>query len=168
MRLFTLFLLWPLAEIALFVTVGGAIGLLWTLVVIAGSAVLGVWLLRSRGVRSAAEMRRGLTVVRGGGLGQLAGDVLVMLAGVLLILPGFLTDAIGLLLLLPPVRALVILWAARRVGDGIRAHTARTTAPSTGRFGEGRPDIIDAEFIEVDHDTPRSDSARPPSGWTRH
>jgi hypothetical protein len=54
------------------------------------------------------------------------------------------------------------------VGDGIRAHTARSAAPSTGRFGEGRPDIIDAEFIEVDHDTPRSDSARPPSGWTRH
>ena len=107
MRLFTLFLLWPLAEIALFVTVGGAIGLLWTLVVIAGSAVLGVWLLRSRGVRSAAEMRRGLTVVRGGGLGKLAGDVMVMLAGVLLILPGFLTDMIGLVLLVPPIRAVI-------------------------------------------------------------
>ncbi|OYU20341.1 MAG: exlusion protein FxsA [Rhodobacteraceae bacterium PARR1] len=164
MRLFTLFLLWPLAEIILFVTVGGAIGLLWTLAVIAGSAVLGVWLLRSRGVRSAAEMRRGLTVVRGGGLGQLAGDVLVMLAGVLLILPGFLTDALGLMLLLPPVRALIILWAARRVGDGLRA---RATPSASGRFGDGRPDIIDAEFIEVDHDT-RPDSARPPSGWTRH
>ena len=125
MRLFALFLLWPLAEIALFVTLGGAIGLVWTLLVIAGSAMLGIWLLRSRGVRSAAEMRRGLHVVRGGGLGQLAGDVLVMLAAVLLILPGFLTDALGLLLLLPPVRALVILWAARRVGDGIRAHAAR-------------------------------------------
>ena len=163
MRLFTLFLLWPLAEIALFVTIGGAIGLVWTLLVIAGTAMLGVWLLRSRGVRSAAEMRRGLHIVRGGGLGQLAGDVLVMLAAVLLILPGFLTDALGLLLLLPPVRALVILWAARRVGDGIRAHTARATNPSSGRFGEGRPDIIDAEFIEVEHDQPR-----PPSGWTRH
>lgn len=163
MRLFALFLLWPLAEIALFVTLGGAIGLVWTLLVIAGSAMLGIWLLRSRGVRSAAEMRRGLHVVRGGGLGQLAGDVLVMLAAVLLILPGFLTDALGLLLLLPPVRALVILWAARRVGDGIRAHAARATPPTTGRFGEGRPDIIDAEFIEVDHD-----QTRPPSGWTRH
>lgn len=167
MRLFTLFLLWPLAEIALFVTVGGAIGLLWTLVVIAGSAIFGVWLLRSRGVRSAAEMRRGLTVVRGGGLGQLAGDVLVMLGAVLLILPGFLSDAVGLLLLLPPVRALIILWAARRVGDGIRAHTARTTPPSSGRFGDGRPDIIDAEFIEVDRDL-RQDPPGPPSGWTRH
>lgn len=163
MRLFTLFLLWPLAEIVLFVTLGGAIGLLWTLAIIAGTALLGVWLLRSRGVRSAAEMRRGLTVVRGGGLGQLAGDVLLMLAAVLLILPGFLTDALGMLLLLPPVRALVILWAARRVSDGIRAHATRGAPPSTGRFGDGRPDIIDAEFIEIDHDQPR-----PPSGWTRH
>ena len=163
MRLFTLFLLWPLAEIVLFVTVGGAIGLVWTLLIIAGTAMLGVWLLRSRGVRSAAEMRRGLHIVRGGGLGQLAGDVLIMMAAVLLILPGFLTDALGLLLLLPPVRALVILWAARRVGDGIRAHAARPVNPASGRFGDGRPDIIDAEFIEVDHDQPR-----PPSGWTRH
>ena len=174
MRAFTLFLLWPLVEIALFVTLGGAIGLLWTLVVIVGSAVAGVWLLRSRGVRSAAEMRRGLTVARGVGLGQLAGDVLVMLAGVLLILPGFLTDALGLLLLLPPVRALIILWAAQRVGDGIRAHATRGTPPP-GRFGEGRPDIIDAEFIELDPESrpqsgPRSgpDPAQPPSGWTRH
>ena len=41
MRLFTLFLLWPLAEIVLFVTVGGAIGLVWTLLIIAGTAMLG-------------------------------------------------------------------------------------------------------------------------------
>lgn len=166
MRIFTLFLLWPLVEIALFVTVGGAIGLFWTLVVIAGSAVLGVWLLRSRGVRSAAEMRRGLTAARGGGLGQLAGDVLAMLAGVLLILPGFLTDALGLLLLLPPVRALIILWAARRVGN-IRAQATGGTPSPSGRFGEGRPDIIDAEFIEVDPE-PRPDTSRSASGWTRH
>ena len=84
----------------------------------------------------------------------------------LLILPGFLTDALGLLLLLPPVRALVILWAARRVGDGIRAHTARNTTPRDR--GPGHPDmIIDAEYIELDEDTRRPPSG-PPSGWTRH
>jgi len=171
MRLFPLFLLWPLVEIALFVTVGGSIGLLWTLVVILGSGALGVWLLRRGGVKSAAEMRRGLHVVRGG-LGKVADDVLVMLAGILLILPGFLTDALGLLLLVPPVRALLMFWAAKRVADKLRAAghplDGRAEGMDTG-FGasataRGRPDvIIDGEFIEVEND-PR----RPPSGWTRH
>ena len=171
MRLFPLFLLWPLVEIALFVTVGGAIGLLWTLVVIFGSGVLGLWLLRRGGVKSAAEMRRGLHVVRGG-LGKVADEVLVMLAGVLLILPGFLTDAIGLLLLIKPVRALIMLWAAGRVADKLRAagHPVDGRAEGLDRgFGanaqaRGRPDmIIDGEYIEVE-----SDPRHPPSGWTRH
>ncbi len=67
-----------------------------------------------------------------------------MVAGILLILPGFLTDALGLLLLLPPVQSLVARYATLRVA-GMR----------------GGSTIIEGEFTEV------RPSHEPPSGWTR-
>lgn len=146
MRLSVLFLLWPLAEIVLFVTVGGAIGVLATLAVILGTGILGVVLLRRMGVRRWP----------GDPLRAAASGGMTMLAALLMILPGFLTDALGLLLLLPPVQAQAAAWLGRRivVHDG----GARRGA-----------DVIDGEFIEVDPEdiVPRP-THRPPSGWTRH
>lgn len=168
MRLSVLFLLWPLVEIALFVTVGGQIGLIWTLAVIFGTALLGLYILRSRGLRSMGEMRQSFGVVRGG-LAGLADGVLVLLSGVLLILPGFLTDVIGLLLLLPPVRLLILAMVARRVVTDVRTRAAsRHSAPDepwqSRTHTTGRPNIvIDGDYIEVE-----PDPKRPPSGWTRH
>ena len=163
MRLSALFLLWPIIEIALFVTLGGTIGLLWTLVVILGTGVLGVWVMRAQGLRTADRLRREMDALRNPLL-PAADGALMLLAGVLLVLPGFLTDALGLVLLLPPVRLALMAALARRV----RVQQRRPTPE--GAFGDGfetrarRGDIvIDGEFIEVEPD-PR----RPPSGWTRH
>jgi UPF0716 protein FxsA len=70
---------------------------------------------------------------------------------VLLVLPGFFTDALGLLLLLPPVRHALVALAARRV-----------VMPSGGpRYPD---DVIDGEYSEVDTDR---DRLRKPSGWTQ-
>ncbi len=151
MKVFAAFLGWPLIEIALFVVIGGQIGLWATLAWVVLSAVLGVFVMKLAAGRQALAMREGLRAVRDPAR-LAAGGLMSMLAGVMLILPGFLTDAIGLVLLLPPVQALVG-----------RAIAARVVAarPGYAQPAGAQADIIDGEFTEV---SPRRE---PPSGWTR-
>lgn len=143
---FAVLLAWPLAEIALFVVIGGQIGLWATLAWVLLSGVLGVLVLRVAALRQAVALRDGLRGLRDPAR-LAAGGLMSVLAGVLLILPGFLTDALGLVLLLPPVQALVARALAARV-QVMRPRTDETV-------------IIDAEYTEV---PPRRDG---PSGWTR-
>lgn len=145
MRIFAAFLAWPLVEIALFVVIGGRIGLWPTLIWVILSALLGIMVMRLAAARQAMALRDGLRAVRDPA-GLAAAGILSMLAGVLLILPGFLTDAIGLVLLLPPVQGLVARYAASRV---------------TVIRPQGAGEVIDGDYTEVG---PRSDQ---PSGWTR-
>jgi UPF0716 protein FxsA len=143
MWLFVVILGWPMVEIALFVVIGGQIGLWATLAWVLFSGLLGVLVVRiaiARQSLSIRDMRDPLTLAAAGAIG--------MLAGLLLILPGFLTDAVGLLLLVPPVQAQVARSLAVR-GKILRPH-------QTVHF-----DIIDGDYTEV---PPRRSE---PSGWTR-
>ena len=139
------FLVLPLVEIALFVVVGGWIGLWATLAVVIGSGIFGVTLLRRMGAPS-------LGVVRGDLLSPLAERALLAVAAMLLILPGFLTDTLGLILLLPAVRRLVVAQLAARLRQ-------------TGAGRRADETVIDGEFYEIE---PETRELRPPSGWTRH
>jgi len=160
MWVFIAFLAWPLVEIGLFVTVGGAIGLWATLGVVLGTGVLGMALLRRLGLRAGRDVRTRLRSFANP-VAPLAQDAVMAAGAVLLILPGFLTDGIGLLLLLPPVQGLIVARLARRLRA---SRPAGRTAPfDTARGPSGGP-VIDGEFIEIE----RPDPARPPSGWTRH
>ena len=137
MRILTGLALWGLAEIAAFVVVGAWIGVPGVLALVLGSGLLGVVLLRRQGVRA---LRDGLRVETLGAHG------LQMLAGMLLVLPGLLSDVAGVLLLVPPIRRKVAGWLGARI------------APV-------RPgDILEGVAVEVD--APRL-AAGPPSGWTR-
>lgn len=175
----------PLIEIALFVQIGGAIGLGATLLWVLGTGVFGSWLIRRAGARALADLRAPL-----GGLRNPAEPVaqegLLVLAGVLLILPGFFTDALGLLLLVPPLRTALLRAFGRRVatvrfdtvgfGMGGRPANDPRTGPRGGPAGQGGPrraDIIDGEFTEISDGPalPGDEGPRPgqpPSGWTRH
>ncbi|MGL6208851.1 MAG: FxsA family protein [Paracoccaceae bacterium] len=160
MRLIAALIAVPLIEIALFVTVGGWLGLWLTLLVVIGTGILGVLILRRQGAQAMAELRRA-TTVRPDALGSMADGALIGLAAVLLILPGFLTDTLGLLLLVPPLRNLLIGYFASRV------HVSASGFGASAR--RSGPEIIDGEFFEVSPDAPAIDPAnRPPSGWTRH
>ena len=101
------------------------------------------------------SLRQGMGVARG----QLAGAAhsgLIMLAAVLLILPGFLSDAMGLLLLIPAVRGLVI---------GAIAARARVVVPQrAGPYPGDSYDVIDAEVVE---EMRVSRAPNKPSGWTQ-
>lgn len=153
-------LAWPLVEIALFVWIGGAIGVWATLAWVLLSAGLGMAVMRVSAARSAVGLQDGLRQIRSGDPGaQLAGGIFGLLAGGLLVLPGFLTDALGLLLLIPQVqRGLARAALARAVV--VRAAPMR------------RSDVIDGEWQEVPPETARRLDGSPGgqrhgSGWTR-
>ena len=157
---------WSLIEIALFVTLGSAIGLWPTLAIVVGTGLLGLAILRVRGMRSLGQLRQTVTLQPKQPLGE---GLLTMFASVLLILPGFLTDALGLLLLIPPVQRLVL----HRIGIELRAASVnwvasiaanRMTRPSPAAPEPVGP-VIDGEFQEVGGD---KRPTHPPSGWTQH
>lgn len=146
------FLAWPLAEIALFVVIGGEIGLWPTLGWVLLSGILGMLILRLEVARGAVMLRQG---ARGGvGLreGAAVGGLFRALAGVLLILPGFLTDALGLILLLPPVQ--------KALSAAVMSRVTIVTAGARARTGG--EDVIDGEWVEV---PPEATRRQGPSGW---
>ncbi len=111
--LFLLFVLVPIVEIALFIQVGGAIGLLPTLVIVIATALLGTFMLRREGLATLTRARARLS---SGALpaAEIIEGALLLVGGALLLTPGFMTDAFGFACLLPPSRR----WLARRIGDG--------------------------------------------------
>lgn len=129
----------PLIEIALFVTVGAWLGLWLTLAIVLGSALLGVQVLRQQGLGAVQEFQRGGQTADP--LSPLAHGALKTIAGLLLILPGFLTDTLGLLLLIPQVRNLAIALLASRVQFA--------TFTTTGARPARQDDWIDGDYEVV-------------------
>ena len=104
----------PLLEIAGFVLVGSEIGVLSTIGLVLLSAVAGSILLRVQGFgvmnRIRTEMEAGRDPSK-----ELANGAMIVLAGILLVIPGFISDIVGILLFLPPVRALAWRFLSKRV-----------------------------------------------------
>lgn len=157
MWLFAGFIAFPLIEIALFVTVGGWLGLWPTLVIVIGTGVAGVMVIRWQGMRSLADLRLAAAQGRNPG-GAMADSAIVAVGGMLLILPGFLTDTLGLLLMVPPLRRVLIRTVAARM------HVIVPDQPFGRR--ESGIEVIDGEYFEVGP-TPPEAKDLPPPGWTR-
>lgn len=149
----------PIVEIALFIRVGGWLGLLPTIAIVIVTAVAGGIMLRRQGLQTLAALQA--QVQRGADPSPLLLEgAMLLVGGVLLLTPGFFTDALGLALLVPPWRArlaaaAVPLIASRvvTVGGGF----ARRRSHAEGRPGAGGP--IDAEYREVETPPPGN---RPP------
>ncbi len=132
----------PAAEIALFIHVGGALGVLPTVLLTFVTAALGILLVRMQGVSTLARLQA--TMFSGADpFREMLAGALLLLAGILLLIPGFLTDALGFALLLPPVRRAV----------------ARLLAPATTA---SRATVIEARVIEVRERTEEDDGRRLP------
>jgi len=112
-----LFLIVPLAELYVILKVGDTIGIGWTIVLLVADSLLGSWLLRSQG---RAVWRRFNAILSQGRVPhrEVVDGVLVIFGGAFLITPGFLTDIVGVLLLLPPTRAVARRMLMRRMGRG--------------------------------------------------
>ncbi|SFJ58243.1 FxsA family protein [Celeribacter neptunius] len=171
MWLFALFVAVPIIEIALFIQVGGLIGLWPTLLIVIVTAILGTTLVRQQGALAMSQLRQSFSELNDPSE-PLAHGAMILLSGALLLTPGFFTDTVGFLLLIPGFRSFVLKELRKRiqVQSFVMGQQSmhQTRDPFTGdpRGGRGDgPDVIDGEFEEID---PESRKNRGPSGWTRH
>jgi len=155
-----LFIAVPILELYVIVKVGGLIGVLPTLVLLFGMSLLGATLLRHQGRGAWQRFNRALAERRFPGR-EVADGLMITIGGVLLLTPGFITDAVGLLLLIPPSRAIarrvLQAWVARRflvVGaSGMRG--ARDPGQGYDPGQASRPYDFEGTAEEIDPDDPR-------------
>jgi UPF0716 protein FxsA len=112
--LILLFILVPIAEIYVIIQVGQAIGVLPTVALLIVDSIVGAWLLRSQGRRAWASFTEALAAGRVPHREILHG-ALIIVGGAFLLTPGFISDIVGLLLLLPPTRAAIAAGITRMV-----------------------------------------------------
>lgn len=158
----------PIIEIALFIQVGGAIGTPLTLLIVVLTAILGTYMVRQQGRLAIGNLQRSFSELNDP-TEPLAHGAMVLISGVLLLTPGFFTDALGFALLVPAIRSAVFRYAKSRVkvqtfsmggnSQGMGRAAPHHDAPSAAE------DIIDGEFTEVD---PNKRATHQPSGWTKH
>lgn len=161
-----LFIAVPLAEIALLVKVGQHIGLLWTILIVIGTAVIGTTLLRTQGFGVMARASEALSAGRMPVETVIEG-LFLLIAGAFLLTPGLITDTVGFLLLVPFIRMAVAKWTLQKILKSGAIHvagfrTSRTT--QGGREGDEEPEfrsrhhdgtVIEGEFERVDENTVR-------------
>ena len=146
--LLLLFVLVPIAELAVILQVGDWLGLWPTLAILVADSLLGSLLMRAQGRAAWRRFTQALQAGRPPAREVLDG-VLVMVGGALLLTPGFLTDAVGLTFLLPPTRALVRRLLVRRFAPRMVVAMAR-------RGGHGVPggasDDVEGRAVEVERE----------------
>ena len=165
------FCLWVWAEFAALVAVGGELGVMATIAGIFVTAMVGIWLLRNRGraIMSSlqAQLARGEAPVA-----SLAAGTSVIAGAVLMLIPGYLTDAIGLVMFLPVIQTLIgaslLKWLTSRGGfmmrGGIPFGTNGSDLPwANDNPGQGNTfrtegdDVIEGDFEELHPDSKKLD-----------
>lgn len=135
------FIVLPILEITLLIRVGSVIGVLPTIALVIGTAAAGAWLLRREGLGVLARVRAALDAGQMPARELLDGAA-ILIGGVLLLTPGFITDALGLFCLLPATRRLLIDLLARQVtvvaAGGFRGQAGRQARGSRTIDGEFR------------------------------
>ena len=165
-----IFLLWGWAEMTAFIFIGSEIGGLLTLLGVFVTAVIGIALLRQQGLSVLNNIRNDLAKGQAP-VTSIADSIALLGGGILMLIPGYVTDAIGLLLFVPGLRTLagiyILQWIARNQGftssmsfraggnfsaeDNFGAGEADNFKSAPKTFGDD--DIIEGEFEEHgDHD----------------
>ena len=145
--LFVAFVVVPLVELYFIIQVGQVIGAWWTIAILIAVSVAGAWLVKREGRAAWQRFRGALGTARVPAVEVIDG-ALVLIGGTLLLTPGFLSDIAGLVLVVPPTRALVNRFVRSRVrgrfglGDAPRARAPRDAAP------------IDVEVVDVRRNGP--------------
>ena len=144
MWLLLLFILIPLLEIWLFISLGGFIGIYPTLLIILLTAVLGTFLVKKQGIYVLKEIQNKFNELKNPAE-SIAHGAMILFAGALLLTPGFFTDTIGFLLLLPKARKVAFFWLKNRL-DILKY------APTQGSnvYKNQNPDIEVTDYKEVE------------------
>ena len=139
--LLLLFFTIPLLEITVLLQVGSAIGVLPTIAMVVLTAVIGAGLIRAQGIATLGRVRLELERGELPAVGIIEAAMLLV-AGALLLTPGFVTDAVGFLILVPPLR--------RRAIQSFLIRRVVTTGAAPGQGGPGRARVIEGEFRRED------------------
>jgi UPF0716 protein FxsA len=149
---FILFIVWVVAELFVIVKVAEAIGVLLTIVLLIAAWPLGMWAMRSEGRVVLRHFSAAVAEGRPPGR-EVVDGVLVALGGGLLMVPGFISDILGLLLLFPPTRMLVRAGLVRNFQHRIVTRAGRFAsrpAGGRGRGGASAPTDVEGTATEVD------------------
>jgi len=147
-RLLALFLIVPIAELALLIWVGEHVGFWPTIGLIALTAFVGSWLARREGWNVFNRLQIKLSA---GGLPgrELTDGLIILVSGALLLTPGIITDIVGFLGLLPPTRALIRAQLQRRFKGAIeRGNASVFVMQPPGAFHHQPTPVEDAEIVE--------------------
>lgn len=146
MRLFLLLVAVPIIEIALFIEVGGWLGTWPTIGIVILTALIGSILLRRQGLKALGDVQGRLR--SGDDPGQLLADgAMILVAGVLLLTPGFFTDAVGFLLLIPGIRKSIYNWV--RSNMVMSVHMTHTHAQHRPEWRSGGSQTVDGDYEDV-------------------
>lgn len=146
---FLIFLIVPLIEIALFITIGGAIGLWPTLALILVTALIGVSMIKAEGLRVLHEITTEIDAMRNP-MNPIAHGALILLSGAFLLTPGFFTDALGFALLIPGLRRILIAKGAAHMAH--HSFGGMSAAQRHSRNSRHSADIIEGEFEIADEE----------------
>lgn len=133
----------PAAEVAVFILVALTIGWLWTIAVFLATSLIGVIVLKHLGRADRDRFRSALASDGGRAIHLESSRLAAMIGGILLVLPGFITDIVGALLFLPQVRR----WAGAAIG---RAFRGRRPAPPARSVIDLAPDQWQVTDVTVD------------------
>lgn len=174
--LFLLFVAIPLLEIAVLIKVGQSLGFWPTLAIVIGTALIGTKLLHDQGFAALTSANK---AVRAGKppLEAVVDGVFLIAAGALLVSPGLITDCLGIMLLIPPLRRAIAKWALARLlatsefeiavfgEDIIKPEGGKPADSVRPRSNPGGPGVIEGEFERLDETTidPRRKGEPPPS-----
>lgn len=152
--LLILLLALPFAEIAVFIAVGEELGILRTLALMILSAIGGVLIVRHQGL---GHLRRLRENIRSGQppVKDLLHTAMLVFAGICLVIPGFISDAVGLVLLIPPVRAAAARWFMESLPRGRRGESGVVIIEGEAWEREDRPRAPDS--LERPRKDPRDD-----------
>jgi UPF0716 protein FxsA len=157
--LLVLFLIVPIVELYVIIVVGQSLGVVPTLALLVLLSVAGAWLVKREGLgvwtRFQSQVARGALPTN-----ELLDGLLILIAGALMLTPGFVTDVVGILLLIPPARALVRALLVRRFRARLEVGTTAGFGGPGGTFVYGR--VYDVENVgDVTPPQWRGDPDRP-------
>lgn len=153
MLIFIIFIVIPLIEISLFISVGEEIGLAETLLLCFLTAMIGGYFVKQQGISTLINVQH--SVEKGGFPAQEIFDgICIVVAGATLITPGFFTDAVGFLLLVPAFRQWIRPHIAKMAEKHMHIHTYSSRAHHNNRDNDYNtihdPDVIDADYERLD------------------
>ena len=148
MFMLIIFIAIPIIEIALFIQVGGAIGLYPTLAIVLLTAILGTTLLKSQGLSALGTLQNSLQLGQNP-MKQIIHGAMMLISGVFLLTPGFFTGAFGILLLVPRFRSFLINLGAERFANKMNINTFNTKHTNS----TDKTDVYEADYTVVDNET---------------